>query len=101
MIARPALSAATRSFSYVLFIALRRLVAFCNQGSDQLSFDSRLAQRERYSLITLQPAGDLAGDPVIKTEFHVDQMNSIISHDRDIDPFAVEDQCLEVVIRSG
>src|SRR3984957_6395253 len=70
------------------------LVAFCNQRSDQLSFDRRLAQRKRYSLVALQAAGDLAVDPVVKTEFYIDQMYSIISPGRGINPFAVEDQWL-------
>src|SRR5580658_10485693 len=95
VMARPALSAATRSFSCVLFIVPRaRLLALWNQRPDQLSLDSCLAECKRHGFVTLHAAGDLAIDPIVQTQFDVHQMDSIILHYWDIDPFAVKDQCL-------
>src|SRR5215467_13776914 len=75
-IARPALSAATRSFSFARFIRSQpRDSLLGHQGTDQLSLGSRLAESQCHDFIAFQPASDFAIDSVIKAKFYIDEMD--------------------------
>src|SRR6516225_4842332 len=92
-IVRPTLSAATRSFSFGRFIRCAgALVPLSHQWTDKLTLGGRLAESERHDFIAFQSAGDFAIDSVIKAKSYIDEMNSPVAHDRDVNPLAVKNQ---------
>src|SRR5215472_15862780 len=84
-IARPALSAATRSFSLALFIrSAGALVPLGHHWADKLALGGRLAKSEPHDFIAFQSASDFAIDSIIKAKSYIDEMNSPVAYDRDV-----------------
>src|ERR1700726_3345076 len=67
---------------------------FLNDRLDQFTVVSGLAHPERDGFVAIKSADDFAIDTVVESEFNLDQMNTIIAHDRHQHILILEDQSL-------